>query len=160
MGEDEHYEYRHLTEAERAEIEKKEKEMLSRWSDNLSPEEAKAWTEAHIDDLETGMEEALQEKADFEAVMRVVQGHTNPLQALERLRKEERRTLAEAEALDAFERIKYKFLRVIMTDDPVQRKVLDLLEASETKPRAEFERMLAEADQEVLDWLKRLTDSL
>jgi hypothetical protein len=136
-----------LTKAETAAIIQQETELLAEWIKNLSPEESTAWLDAHVDELETKVEESLLGVADFEAVMRIVQGHGNPIVAIAAVRNKEHRTLVEAEALDAFERIKYKFIRIISPHDPVALKIVDLLEASHTKTKAEFEAMLAQSDQ-------------
>jgi hypothetical protein len=73
--------------------------------------------DARIDDLETGLEEIMHEKADFlairQAVAPIIQEHPSVAiaGALEFIRQKERKTLAEAEALDAFEHIKIKPVR-------------------------------------------------
>jgi hypothetical protein len=114
---DEHSQHKHLTTDEIARIERDERERLEEWIKNLSPEEAEAWLDAHEDDLETGMETLMQEKADFVAIRKtvasIIQEHPNMGigEALEFIRQKYKRTLPEAEALDAFERIKNKALR-------------------------------------------------
>lgn len=115
--EDDQSKRKHLTPDECARIEREERERLERWIKNLPPEEAVAWLEAHEDDLEAGIEVLVQEKADFTAIHRVVapiiQKNPNMAvgEALDFIRKKDQRTLAEAEALDAFERIRNKPLR-------------------------------------------------
>jgi hypothetical protein len=106
-----------LTPDEHAKIETEERELIERWINQLSPEEAAAWMDAHEDDLERVMEAVIQERADFvairEALAPVIKEHPRMglVDALEFIRKKNHRTLAEAEALDAFERVKTKPLR-------------------------------------------------
>jgi hypothetical protein len=100
-----------LTENEAAERVKKEDALLNRWCEQLSPEESIAWMDAHIDDLESDLARLQQEKADFEALTRVMEGHKSVGEAIEFIWKKEHRTLAETEALDAFARVKDKSIR-------------------------------------------------
>jgi len=103
-----------MDEKMRKAIAEQTKELLARWIKDLSPEEALAWMDAHEEDLEAKMNKAQQEKADLEAVLRAArplvdeQGGTQGTiaDAMETIRRKEHKTLAEAEALDAFERIK------------------------------------------------------
>lgn len=96
-----------------AECVKKNEELLDRWCEQLSPEEAVTWMDAHIEDMEDELAKLEQEKADFEAIARVMEGHKTMGEAINFIRKKEHRTLVEAEALDAFERVK---------DKPIQTK--------------------------------------
>lgn len=111
---DDQVERGNLTPDEIAKIKRSELELLETWIKNLSPEESKTWLDAHSDDLETGLEALLEETADFTTILRVaapiMQEHPNMVlgAALEIIRKKDQRTLAEAEALDAFERVKNK----------------------------------------------------
>jgi len=100
-----------LTEGEAAECAKKTDELLDTWSEQLSLEEAEVWMEAHIEDLEDGLAKLQQEKADFEASVRVMEGHKTVGEAIEFIWKKEHRTLAEEEALNAFSRVKDKSIR-------------------------------------------------
>jgi hypothetical protein len=45
-------------------------------------------------------------------------------------------------------------------EDPFTEKFLDLLDAYRTKPKAEFEALLAEVDQETLDGLKGVREAI
>jgi hypothetical protein len=146
-----------VTPEERAEIEKEQDELLAGWYRLLSREEAVAWVGAHIEDLQAKIAELEREDADWEAVMRISEGHRNPIEAMESVSKKEQRTLAEAEALDAFKRIKYKLIRLIMELDPISQRIVDLLEASETKSKTEYRAVLALADKETLNRLNRIT---
>jgi hypothetical protein len=108
--------HKHLTPDEIARIEKDERERLEKLVEHRSLEEAVAWLDAHEDDLETGMEALMQEKADLvaiqQAVASIIQEHPNMRreEALEFIRQKHKRTLPEAEALDAFDRLKGKRL--------------------------------------------------
>jgi len=103
---DKNSEAKPLTENEATEHLKKVNELLDRWCEQLSPDEAVAWMDAHIEDLENDLAKLGQEKADFEAITHIMKGHKSLGEAINFIRKKEHRTLAEAEALDAFERIK------------------------------------------------------
>ena len=108
---------RNLTPDESARIKREVQERLEGWTKALSPEEAEAWLDARIDDLEAEHEALVQEMADFTSIRQIVapiiREHPNMRvrEALELIRKKHQKTLAEAEALDAFERIKNKPLR-------------------------------------------------
>jgi hypothetical protein len=116
---DEQSQRKHLKPDEIARIEREERERLEGWIKNLSPEEAEAWLDAHEDDLETGMEAVMQEKADFvairQAIAPIIQEHPNMEigEAKHLIRNRERKTLAETEGLDAFDRIMNKHLGTI-----------------------------------------------
>src|ERR1035441_4521711 len=103
-----------LTPEERTEIEKENSELLTEWHRSLSSEEFQAWVQAHREDQAGKIAGLEQEDSDIEAVMRIVEGHGNPIATIESVWRKDHRTLAEAEALDAFKRIKYKMLRLIM----------------------------------------------
>jgi hypothetical protein len=100
-----------LTEKEAAERIRKTDELLDRWCEQLSPEESVAWMDAHIEDLEADLAKLDQEKADFEAIARVMEGHESVGDAIKFIWKKEHRTLAEEEALNAFARVKDKSIR-------------------------------------------------
>jgi hypothetical protein len=104
-----------LTDAEKAEIAKRERKLLDGWIKSLSPEEAKAWMDARIEDQDVEIDELEREMADAKIVLQVAAPiiAENPNlftmgDAMELLRKKKDRTLEEAVALDAFDRIKDK----------------------------------------------------
>jgi hypothetical protein len=104
-----------LTDAEKAEIAKRERKLLDGWKKSLSPEEAKAWMDARIEDQDAEINELQREMADAEVVLQVAAPiiAENPKvltmgDAMELLRKKKDRSLEEAVALDAFDRIKEK----------------------------------------------------
>ncbi len=111
MDEHEKQKQQVLTEAEKAEIARKEEELLAGWFRNLPEEEAEAWLDAHIEDLEALGDQAQTELGDWETVARVarplIREHPGMRlgEAIQIIRKKEHKTLAEAEALDAFQRI-------------------------------------------------------
>ena len=140
-----------LTEGEKANILKEHEELLTGWIKNLSPEESRAWLEAHVEDIDTTIAEAEREAADFKAVMQVVQGTKDPIETMESLLKKEQRTLAEAEVLDCYDRIKYKLIRLCYNLTPVDQRIVELLEARRTKTKADIERLLATLDPETLE---------
>jgi hypothetical protein len=107
----------HLTPNQLAKIEREERELPEGWIKRLSSEEAEAWMDAHEDDLERRIESMIQAKADFVAIRQAIAGTIQEHaimeveEALEVIRSKGQRTLVEAEALDALERIKNKLLR-------------------------------------------------
>jgi hypothetical protein len=140
-----------LTEAEQAEIFRAEQELLAGWIKNLSPEESGAWLDAHEEDVVAKRSEVEREIADFEAVMQVERGGRNPVEAMESLRKKQHKTLSEAEALDCYDRIKFKLIRLCYNLTPVSQKIVNLLEARRTTTKADFQRLLATSDPETLE---------
>ena len=102
-----------LSEEEAATVIRKADERLDTWCQQLSPDEALAWMDAHIEDLDEQYARLEQEKNDFEAIARLTREGLFPkdkslTEAMDFIRKKEHRSLAEVEALDAFDRLKDK----------------------------------------------------
>jgi hypothetical protein len=96
-----------VTPEEGANVQKDAERLLTRWLEGLSPEEAMAWFEAYAQDCAGKIDELQSIKSDFEAIARVWPAGTPTLgEAIETIRKKEKRTLVEAEALDAFARVR------------------------------------------------------
>ena len=98
-----------MTPKKRAKIRKQERKMLEGWIQELPLEEAAAWLEAHEQDLAAKLSEVEQEKAGYAALLWLAKlCGTDPLEAVEIVRNKANRTIEEAEALDAWDRIKNK----------------------------------------------------
>ncbi|MBI4874524.1 MAG: hypothetical protein HY822_07820 [Acidobacteria bacterium] len=85
-------------------------ELLQAWFGNLSEEEASAWMEAYVEDLQGLIRDLLIVQR---AALAVSESHPGSKlgEAMEVIRQKPCRTLAEAEGLEAFDRIKYKKMK-------------------------------------------------
>jgi hypothetical protein len=100
-----------MTPEEEAKISEATEQKIEGWFRSLSREEAYAWTDAYIEDKSAVLADAEQMLAGMKALQWLTRDcgpGTNPLALVESIRLKENKTLEEAEALDAWDRIKYK----------------------------------------------------
>jgi hypothetical protein len=83
-------------------------EKTARLEQELSPEEFVARMEADIEKAQAEIKELEQQRDDWEAVVRVSAAYKTLGEAIESIRSKQQRSQAEAEALDAFERLDKK----------------------------------------------------
>ena len=106
-----------MTPEEGAKILEETERTINGWFQSLSREEAYAWTNAYIEDRSIVLADAEQMLAGMRAFMWLAGncGHgVNPFALVESIRSKANRTLEEAEALDAWDRVKSKAMSKLL----------------------------------------------
>jgi len=100
------------------------KQLFNSWFESLPKEEAKAWLEAYQEDRAAMIKYLEEELAGCEALLwlaRDCKPGDSPTAAVEAIRRKPDRTLEEAEALDAWDRIKNRPLSNYPSPSPSDR---------------------------------------
>jgi hypothetical protein len=100
-----------MTPEEIAKVKQETEKLVRGWYQNLSAEEAAAWADAFEEDRLTEIANVEKELAGCRALRWLAKQcppGTRLLEAVEMIRQKPQRSLAEAEALDAWDRIKNK----------------------------------------------------
>lgn len=110
-----------MTPDELSKVEQESERRVNEWYQSLSREEASAWADAYEDDCVAKIIEAEEEVAGCKALLWLAKQcppGAGALEAVEMIRQKPSRSLAEVEALDAWDRIKNKKMLYNPADRP------------------------------------------